>query len=157
MYFFKIKILSYFAKPNFIIYDEWFDEDLKKTKINEEIKKTNSISNIHQFFYEQSNYKIGASENNFQLDLKGSSKKLITNYHLKNTSKKYSSLSKKQFWLFEQLTKKKLKFIYTKKLIYSLSIFGFVFIFGFLLFFISQSKKDGSNISNGFFILEKEF
>ena len=24
--------MSYFAKPNFIKYDEWFDEDLEKNK-----------------------------------------------------------------------------------------------------------------------------
>jgi len=31
--------LSYFAKPNFIVYDEWFDNDLKKTKLNVKNKK----------------------------------------------------------------------------------------------------------------------
>ena len=24
------RILSYFAKPKFIVYDEWFDDDVKK-------------------------------------------------------------------------------------------------------------------------------
>ena len=33
MYFFCNRVLSYFAKPNFIVYDEWFDNDLKKTKL----------------------------------------------------------------------------------------------------------------------------
>ena len=28
MYFFSNRFLSYFAKPNFIVYDEWFDNDL---------------------------------------------------------------------------------------------------------------------------------
>ena len=32
-YIFIKVILSYFAKPNFIIYDEWFDEYLEKTKL----------------------------------------------------------------------------------------------------------------------------
>ena len=31
MYFFHL-VLSFFAKPNFIVYDEWFDNDFKKTK-----------------------------------------------------------------------------------------------------------------------------
>ena len=39
IYFFSNRILSYFAKPNFIVYDEWFDNDLKKTKLNVENKK----------------------------------------------------------------------------------------------------------------------
>jgi len=34
IYFFFQRVLSYFAKPNLIVYDEWFDNDLKKTKIN---------------------------------------------------------------------------------------------------------------------------
>ena len=67
MYFLCNRILSYFAKPNFIVYDEWFDNDLKKTKLNVKKKITN-ISKIHEFFYEQSNYKFGASENNLQID-----------------------------------------------------------------------------------------
>jgi len=33
------RVLSYFAKPNFIVYDEWFDNDLKKTKLNVKNKK----------------------------------------------------------------------------------------------------------------------
>ena len=61
--------MSYFAKPNFIIYDEWFDNDLETTKLNIKNKKIKTISNIHEFYYEQSNYKVGASEINFELAL----------------------------------------------------------------------------------------
>jgi len=43
------------------------------------------------------------------------------------------------------------------KIIYSLSIFGLVFILGFLLFFISQSKKNESNITYKPIELEKGF
>jgi len=56
--------LSYFAKPNFLVYDEWFDNDFKKNKLSIKNKKITNISKIHEFFYEQSNYKVGASENN---------------------------------------------------------------------------------------------
>ena len=55
------RVLCYFAKPNFIVYDEWFYNDLKKTKLNVKNKKITNISNIHEFFYEQSNYKVGTS------------------------------------------------------------------------------------------------
>ena len=41
---------------------------LKKVNLILKIKKTNS-SKIHEFFYEQSNYKVGASENNLQIDI----------------------------------------------------------------------------------------
>ena len=61
--------MSYFAKPNFLVYDEWFDYDLKKTKLNVKNKKIKNISNLHEFFYKQSNFKVGASENNLQIDI----------------------------------------------------------------------------------------
>ena len=154
--FFK-RILSYFAKPNFIIYDEWFDEDLEKNKLDNKNKKIKPISNLHEFYYEQSKYKVGGSENNFQLEIKLNKKELITNHYLEKTSKKYTAVSNKEFRLFEKFTKRKFKFNITKKLIYSLSVIGFLLIFGFLIFFISQPKKNKSNIINKLFILEKEF
>ena len=96
--------MSYFAKPNFIVYDEWFDNDLKKTKLNSKNKKITNISNIHEFFYEQSNYKVGASENNLQIDIKEDRDELFNNY-FENNSEKYSSLSNKKFLFFEKLPK----------------------------------------------------
>ena len=148
--------MSYFAKPNFIVYDEWFDNNLKKITIDEKNKKTTKNLNIHEFFYKQSNYKVGASENKMQIDIDVKRGELLNNY-FENYSENYSLLSNKKFLLFEKLTKNKLKFIITKKIIYSLSIFGFVFIMGFLLFFISQSKKNESNITNKIIELEKVF
>ena len=149
--------MSYFAKPNFIIYDEWFDDNLEKTKLDVKNKKIKTISNMHEFFYEQSNYKVGASENNLQLDLKVNKKELFNNYYLENTSEEHPSFTNKKFWLFEKLTKKKLKFNLTKKIIYFLSIFGFLLILGFLLFFISESRQNESNITNKKIVLEKGF
>ena len=149
--------MSYFAKPNFIVYDELFDDDLEKTKLDVQNKKIKSISYIHDFFYEQSNYKIGANENNFQSDINVNKKELITNNFLEKTYEKYNLVSNKKFWFLEKLTKSKLKFNITNKLIYSLSIFGFVFIFLFLLFFISHSRKNESKITNKSLILEKNF
>ena len=92
-----------------------------------------------------------------QLDIKVNKKELITYDHLESSEEKYSSVSNKKFRLFERLIESRLKFNITKKLIYSLSIFGFIFIFGFLLFFISQSKKNNSTITEKLFVLEKEF
>ena len=152
MYFFVSRILSYFAKPNFIIYDEWFDEDLKKTKNNFKNKKIKNISNIHEFFYEQSNHKFGASENNMELN----EKEIITNYYSEKTSEKYNSVTNKKFKIFEKLTKSKLKFYLSRKVIYYLTMFIFIFIFGFFMFFISQSKNSESNIINKSFSLEKD-
>ena len=135
--------MSYFAEPNFIIYDEWFDDDLEKTKLDVKYKKIKTTENLHEFFYELSNHKIGASENNMQLDKKANKKELITNNYLPNNynyldkiSESYSPLSNNKFKLFKKFTESKLKFNITKKLVYSLSIVSFLLIFGFLIFFI---------------------
>jgi len=149
--------LSYFAKPNFIVYDEWFDNNLEKTNFYLKNNKITNISKIHDFFYEQSNYKVGASENNLQIDIDKNRDELFNNYYFENNSEKYDSLSNKKFLFFEKRTKNKLKFNIKKKIIYSLSIFGFVIILGLLLFFISQSKKDESTITNKSILLEKRF
>ena len=151
------RVLSYFAKPNFIIYDEWFDDNFKKTKLDFKNKKIKTISNMHEFFYEQSNYKVGASENNLQLDIKVNKKELFNKNYLENNSYKNDQLSIKKLRLFEKLRKSKLKFNLKNKMIYSLSLFGLVFILGFLLFFISQSKKNESKITIKPLELEKEF
>ena len=133
--------MSYFAKPNFIVYDEWFDNDLKKTKINIKNKKIKNISKIHEFFYEQSNYKVGASENNLQIDINENREELFNNYYFENNSEKYDSSSNKKFLFFGKITKNKLNFNIKNKIIYTLSIFGFVIIFGLLIVFFRNLKK----------------
>ena len=146
--------MSYFAKPNFIVYDEWFDNDFKKTKLN---KKITNTSNIHEFFYEQSNYKVGGSENNLQIEIDENREELINNFYFENNSEKYDSLSSKKFLSFKKITKNQFKFNIKKKIIYSLSIFTFVIILGLLIFFISQSKKNESTLTNKLILLEKRF
>ena len=157
MYFFCNRVLSYFAKPNFIVYDEWFDNDLKKNKLNIKNKKITNILNMHEFFYEQSNYKVGASENNLQIDINKNREELFNNYYFENNSEKYDSSLNKKFLFFGKITKNKLNFNIKNKIIYTLSIFGFAIILGLLLFFISQSKKNESNITNKIIELEKVF
>ena len=124
MYFFCNRVLSYFAKPNFIVYDEWFDNDFKKTKLDFKNKKITNSSKIHEFFYEQSNYKVGASENKLQIDIDKNREEIFNNYFFENNSEKYDSLSNKKFVFFKKIDQNKLKFKLKKKFIYSLSIFG---------------------------------
>ncbi len=157
MYFFCNRVLSYFAKPNFVVYDEWFDNDFQKTKLNIKNKKITNISKIHEFFYEQSNYKVGASENNLQIDIHENRDELFNNNYFENDSEIYDSLSNKKFPFFGKITKNKLNFNIKNKIIYTLSIFGFVIIFGLLIVFISQSKKNKSSITNESILLEKRF
>ena len=80
--------MSYFAKPNFIIYDEWFDDNFKENKLDDKNKTKKTISNIYDFFYKQSNYKVGASENKLQLEIKVNKKELFNKNHLERNSKK---------------------------------------------------------------------
>ena len=148
--------MSYFAKPNFIIYDEWFDDNLERTKLYVKNKKIKTIE-YAWFFYEQSNCKVGATENYLQLDIKVKKKELSKKNYLKNTSDKNTQLSIKKFRLFEKLTKRKLKFNLKNKIIYSFSLFGLVFTLGFLLFFISESKKNELKITSKPIELEKGF
>ena len=105
------RVLSYFAKPNFIVYDEWFDNDLKKNKLNVKHKKITNISKIHEFFYEKSNYKVGASENNLQIEIDENREELFNNYYFDNNSEKHDSLSKKNFSFMKRLPKIYLNFI----------------------------------------------
>ena len=148
--------MSYFAKPNFIVYDEWFDNDFQKTKLNVKNKKITNISKIHEFFYEQSNYKVGGSENNLQIDINENREELFNNYYFENNSEKYNSSTNKKFLFFGKITKNKLNFNIKNKIIYTLSIFGFAIILGLLLFFISQSKKNESALTNKSILLEKK-
>ena len=119
MYFFN-RVLSYFAKPNFIVYEEWFDNNFKKNKLSFKNKKITNISKIHEFFYEQSNYKVGASQNNLQLDINENREELFNNYYFAKNSERYDSLSNKKFLFFEKITNNKFKFSMKKKIIYSL-------------------------------------
>ena len=146
--------MSYFAKPNYLIYDEWFDDVIEKKLHDLKNKKINTISNIHEFYYEQSNCKVGASENNLRLDKKVNEKEIIANFYLEKSLEKYTLLADKKFSFFNILSISKLKFNITKNLIYSLSFFIFLLIFGFVIFFISSSKQSESNT---FISIEKEF
>ena len=137
--------------------NERIHNDFKKTKLYFKNNKITKSSKIHEFFYEQSNYKVGASENNLQIDIDKNREELFNNYYFENNSEKYDSLSNKKFLFFEKIAQNKLKFNLNKKFIYSLSIFGFVFFLGFLLFFISQSKTNKSKITIKPIVLEKGF
>jgi len=95
------------------------------------------------------------NKNNLQIDINENREELFNNCYFENNSEKYNSLSNNNFLFFEKITKNIFKFSIKKKIIYSLSIFGFVIILGLLLFFISQSKKNKSTITIKSILLEK--
>ena len=55
--------MTYYAKPNYIQYDEWFDENIDPCELEYEKEKKFSDS-VHEKFYKMSNHNliIGGSE-----------------------------------------------------------------------------------------------
>ena len=55
--------MSYYAKPNYIQYDEWFDKNIDPIELEYEMEKKFSNS-VHEKFYKMSNHNliIGGSE-----------------------------------------------------------------------------------------------
>jgi len=82
---------SYPAKPYVVPLDDWFNNN-QITKENEsKAKGTKNITTIHEFFYRQSNLKVGGSDNLIQTTLeKKSSEKIIISSH-RNHDKLVSS------------------------------------------------------------------
>jgi len=109
------RVLSYFAKPNFIVYDEWFDNDFKKTKLDFKNKKITNSSKIHEFFYEQSNYKVGASENNLQIDIDENMKELFNSYYFRIILKDLIHYQIKNFCSLKEEPKTNLNLISKRK------------------------------------------
>ena len=68
MIFFR-KLKSFSNKINLLVNVDSFFLDYEIT----------NISKIHQFFYEKSNYKVGASENNLQIDINENWEELFNN------------------------------------------------------------------------------
>ena len=77
---------------------------------------------MHEFYYEQSNQKVGASENNLQFDIKVNKKEIFNKNYLENNSEKDIQLSIKKYWLFENLKKSNIQFKLTTKIIHTKKI-----------------------------------
>ena len=57
--------MSYFAKPNQIEYDEWFDENIDPIDLIDYSNENEFTNSIHEKFYQMSahNLTIGSSNN----------------------------------------------------------------------------------------------
>tara|TARA_B100000131_G_C17803699_1_gene486659 strand:- start:96 stop:545 length:450 start_codon:yes stop_codon:yes gene_type:complete len=149
--------LSYFAKPYFIPYDQWFDDHLDKDKVNILNNNSKDSSNLHDFFFRQSNNQVGASENNFELRIQEKSMQIISN----NSSKDFlenSFIDKKEKDNFiKKSYKNKLKFGFSRYLFYRLSIILCIIIFGSSIFFIAQDRTQKSNTLNKILEIKQGF
>ena len=55
--------MTYYAKPNYIQYDEWFDKNIDPCELEYEMEKKFS-NTVHEKFYKMSNHNlmVGSSE-----------------------------------------------------------------------------------------------
>ena len=92
---------SYPAKPYEVPQDDWFNNNSRSFENNSKTNETKNISTIHEFFYRQSDIKIGGSDNHLKrnLEKKSSTKIIITS--LKNPEESF-------------LSRIKIKYIYSK-------------------------------------------
>ena len=59
--------MSYFAEPNYIEYDEWFDANIDPIDLTDYSNETEFTNSIHEKFYQMSalNLTIGSSNDLF--------------------------------------------------------------------------------------------
>ena len=57
--------MTYYAEPNYINYDEWFDENIAPLDLVNYLNETEFIESVHEKFYKLSskNLIIGSSNN----------------------------------------------------------------------------------------------
>ena len=149
--------MSYFAKPSFIPYDEWFDNDIKKTKNNFKNKNYIAHETIHEFFYKKSNHNIGGSENNVQLEIEKQTKLIFPITSSESFSKNSFTSPKEYKKSIKQLSKHKFKNGIYDNLFYLLSALGLLLLLGSTIFIFSQSSLNEKNIINEIFEKHKKF
>ena len=87
---------SYPAKPYVVPNDDWFNNNsinFKKSITNQ----TKTIYTVHEFFYRQSNVKVGGSDNFLGKNLEKKSSKKIIISSLRNSDKCFLSSGKKKY------------------------------------------------------------
>ena len=88
---------SYPAKPYVVPHDDWFNNNSSNFENKPQVKGIKSKTSIHEFFYRQSNVKVGGSDNLIQTTLeKNSSEKIIISTY-QNSNMSVSPLNKKKY------------------------------------------------------------
>ena len=88
---------SYPAKPYVVPYDSWFDNNSSNYKSNSKTNGSKSISTIHDFFYRQSDVKVGGSDKHIQIKLEKKSSKKIIISSLPNSDASFLSRSEETY------------------------------------------------------------
>ena len=111
----KLSFFEIIIKPFVINYKVWFCKIRQDSITKKYIKKITNSSKIHEFFYEQSNYKVGASENNLQIDIAENREELFNNYYFENNSANMIHYQIKNFFSLKEEPKRKLNLISKRK------------------------------------------
>tara|TARA_B100000212_G_scaffold197436_1_gene148929 strand:+ start:113 stop:550 length:438 start_codon:yes stop_codon:yes gene_type:complete len=88
---------SYPAKPYVVPHDDWFNNNSSNYSNKSEAEGIKNISTIHEFFYKQSDVKVGGSDNHIETNLaKKSSTKIIIS-SLRNSDDSFLPKSEEKY------------------------------------------------------------
>ena len=88
---------SYPAKPYEVPHDDWFNNKQTNYESKPTTKETKKISTIHEFFYKQSDVKVGGSDNHIQTNLEKKSSTKIIISSLQNPDERLFSTVKEKY------------------------------------------------------------
>ena len=63
--------MTYYANPNYIKYDEWFDNDIDPLDLKYYSDEKKFIDSVHEKFYQLSNHKLLIGTSNLYIEEKG--------------------------------------------------------------------------------------
>ena len=89
---------SYPAKPYVVPHDDWFNNNnTSNFEIESIAKGSKNITTIHEFFYRQSHFKVGGSDNLIQINSEKKSIAKIIIPSQRNFYKSYSSRKEEKY------------------------------------------------------------
>ena len=88
---------SYPAKPYEVPHDDWFNNKQSNYESKPTRKETKKISTIHEFFYKQSDVKVGGSDNHIQTNLEKKSSTNIIISSLQNSDESLVSTVEEKY------------------------------------------------------------
>tara|TARA_B100000212_G_C27276940_1_gene491385 strand:- start:168 stop:614 length:447 start_codon:yes stop_codon:yes gene_type:complete len=87
----------YPAKPYEVPHDDWFNNNSNSFENTLKSKGTIKISTVHEFFYRESEVKVGGSDNHIQKKLEKKSSKKIIISSVQNSDESLLSTSKEKY------------------------------------------------------------
>ena len=88
---------SYPAKPYVVPHDDWFNNNSSNFENEPKVKEIKSKTSIHEFFYRQSQIKVGGSDILIQTTFEKKSSENITISSHQNSNKSVSTRNEKKY------------------------------------------------------------